>query len=116
MSTTVLEMMENAGVDLAQAETIFVWIDDRAGVVTLADAHRWLSRMAVFDDYTDPGWDGIPTLPRNAIYGAQLWLPERIVRTIPTSPAMLMRQISRQQLMPVLDIGTGKTWRDGEPS
>lgn len=127
MSTTVLEMMKKAGVDLAQAKVIFVWIDDRAGVVTLADAPRWLSRMSVFDDYTDPGWDGFSTLSRNAIFGAQIWLPGRIVRTtevdgiyrlqwISTTPDALMRTISRQQLMPVLDIGTGKTWTDGEPS
>lgn len=127
MSTTVLDMIGKAGVDLAQAETIFVWIDDRAGVVSLADATRWLSRMAVFDDYTDPGWDGHSTLPRNAIYGAQIWLPSHIVRTIEvdgiyrlqwisTTPEMLMRQISRQQLMPIIDLGTGRTWKDGEPT
>lgn len=126
MSTTVLGMLERAGVDLREAETIFIWIDDRAGVVPLDDAQHWLSRMDVFDDYTDPAWDGHPTLPRNAIYGAQIWLPGLIVRTtevdgiyklqwIFTTPTMLMRQLSKQQLMPIIDIGTGRTWKDGEP-
>lgn len=126
MSTTVLEMIEKAGINLSEAKTIFVWVDDRAGVVPLEDARRWLDRMAVFDDYSDPAWDGHSTLPRNSIYGMQLWLPGRIVRTIEidgiyklqtilTTPEMLMRMISRQNGMPVLDIGSGRTWNRGEP-
>lgn len=95
MSVNGLQLLQKAGIDISKAETVCILFNDKFGQVPVDEAAAWLEKMTVFNEYDDPEWDGISAIPRDAVYGFQIWLDDFIVRTNERDGIYVLERIPR---------------------